>query len=361
MKTCPNCAAPREDNAAFCPFCGTKLETNAPAAQSSPEPEADDTSFSVPQPQTAAEEAQKKARSRKPLLITLTSLLLVGALVLVTVLTNCFGLISPLAPLGKAFLKTLTAKSLTMTQEIKIKQGGEVVNEEEHTLRIATNPRTEEFTELIKSETSTTLYYEDTLYYFYQNEDRIHAYTSDATEFVENYFNAINALTGKDPSFFEDQLLNSGAEEFFDLDELESFGKDFYKEFLNNKVWLKETLGFQKRGNTYSFDVDLGAVTESFFDFLLDSEYLTEKGENMVKDGLNLYETTLSPQLEGVELKLSFTLSFTGYLTEMKINTEKDDEEQAITIKFSDIGKTEIREKEIDKIVSKVEKYENDR
>ena len=38
MKTCPNCQAQLDDNAAFCTACGARFEQPAPAAQ--PEPKA---------------------------------------------------------------------------------------------------------------------------------------------------------------------------------------------------------------------------------------------------------------------------------------------------------------------------------
>ena len=104
MKACPNASETKDAATAF---CDTRKSTFSSAAQ-----------------QSAPDEKRKKRK--KGLFAALLSLLLAALLVSATILTNFFGLVSPLVPLGSAALKTLRAESITITQTQTDKEGRSV-------------------------------------------------------------------------------------------------------------------------------------------------------------------------------------------------------------------------------------------
>lgn len=357
MRKCPSCGTEFQDNVNFCENCGTPTEEVI--IQAEPAPIYNEPVPAYSEPYNPA--PKKKRKKRKGLLITLIVIaVLLIAGVVTGLLTDWFGLASPMKKIFNAIEKTAKAESMTVNISFKetYRYDGETHTDENNAeFKYVINPDAEQLTVWGSSEDgSEILLVDNVLYKKYTYGDSTRAYiyddSIDIDEFFEMYNEYINCDSIFDMEKIEDLIDELGLSEYVDTDELESLLKEAMTDYIFNTEWLEDAAGLEKSGNTYTFEPNIKKILKDAIELCEDSDAFDDEIYDELIEGLN----DLIDEWEDVdveELKLSITLS-KKMIKEVEFIIEADDYSFEITISVSDINKTEISDDEIDEFADEV-------
>lgn len=342
MKHCSNCNTQLPDNAMFCGACGNSL------AQSPVQP----------QPQAYVEEQyfvpQKKKSKLLPILLTSgIALVLVIAVVVTGVLTNWFGFVSPLRGLGKAFTKTLGADSLSVNLNVELLDEDVDIDVK----CVADEKRENLAVKATVANYITFLMTDDTSYLLY----KLGSYSSGEIDhmygFNDEFFDLRDDRGDFDLDDLDDIVEKSELNEIIKPQKAEAFVMDFYRNCLCSDKWLENYLGFDKSGNTYTFNVDMAKLVEDIYYRYKDSDYLTLEA----KSDMDRYmpEIISECKANGARIRLTVTLDG-GYLSKIDVALVTTGNATEISLKVFDVNKTIITDAEKNDIITKVKNAEND-
>ena len=350
MKNCPSCATAAENENLFCPSCGTSLDEAAPSLEEdSVEPLKQETAaLKVNQKRT------KKARNKKPLITATSIILFLGIVAIIGALTDWFGLMPPLAGLYKAVQNTLASESLTLSFTESYRDGDGYSNSTKYNFKFVIDRENETFLLLSESEDGhVTLYSGDSEYIYKEDESWARVYETDDTTFTDAVLDAYDKINDPDEGAanIEEVLDKTGYAYLFDTETIFPALEAFVKKELCDKAWLKENLGFEKKGNTYSFSLNKKSVKRlSELTLEYDDEYhfLSEDGRSYLTyfvDNISVFYGDSSSTYElsvTVEKNLLAKLEFS---TSQKSGGYKYT--QNYKAKLSDVNQTEINKEEI--------------
>lgn len=341
-RSCGVCGAKLEPGLKYCGRCGNpqdsqdpnviqirplQFETTPPA----PAPAED------PGPQQPPVRSAPKNR-RKALWITLSAISVVLVIAIVAgLMTNWFGFYGPTAKIIDAAGKTLTAKNYTVT--INATAGDHTADTV--TMLVALDIEKRDLT--IVSYTGdeiTSMIYDGYQFSYLSYPDTY--YATDISEGLDQFFDAIDS----DGPFDLAELIREIDEDTYDqmdetlfMDKLDACLNKISRQY-NSDKWLKETAGMttKKSGSdtTYTFSPDT-------YELVIDTVSLTEEAFRDEDDFEEMMDSLKESKydMEELQFDLAFTLS-KGNLTEITYDSNIDDTDVSVEIKFSDIGETDI-------------------
>lgn len=342
MKRCVQCGAERPDGDKICTFCGTPLPVVEEGV--TPPVEAETPS------EVSADPKPKKKKKKKGLLIGLLVLLvlLIGTAV-AGWLTNWFGLVTPLSGLLKAAKKTAEAGSFTV--EISLKEKGDW-GSSKHSAegRAIVDWEKKELTAFGEVNGDEYLLVDDDFYsldgaYSYKSTMPVNEAGKESEELVDIQKGEID---------WEGIFDRLGLDEQLNAKNMNAFIKKTYTDYLCDDEWLEENLGFEKDGGVYTFRPDVERVAESIVDMASETDVFKKDAQNQVEDFLDDVNFNVIQDFE-----VSFTVEG-GYITNVKVVLEIDDELLTAEITLTEIGKTTISQEEIDDFIDEVEDFIED-
>mgnify|MGYP007112517114 CR=1 FL=1 len=272
-----------------------------------------------------------------PLLIGSTSLVLV--VVIIGFCTNWFGLTAPLNGLFKA------VQNMTQLESVTVKAG-------DNTTRYIIDSENEEITAVSKSNYRTECEYNGTVY-FYDNDGYAYIYTDDDSS---EFFETKEKYGDVDNIDWEDFVDDTDLDDYLKSDEMSGFVDDLFDNYLSDKDWLEEYLGFERDGDDYIFEPDLDKLPDELIRICDESDAVTRKGK---KDFEKLVDDEFE-DTDDVTIRVTITVE-SGYITRLEIEEDYPSGSHGEVIKFSDFNETEISEDEIDEIKDKTEQIIADR
>lgn len=345
MKKCLMCGKTMPDAAEFCDVCfgplgiveGTEAPTPTPAAEP------------VAAPASQQPTPKKGLVMANWLKLALVAVVALGALVAVGWLTNWFGLASPVAKLGKAIVKTADADSLTVKYSVKETYSNGHVYRDSATMKVVVDKKKEKVTFLSESDGSTMLYDNGDEYYYREPEgdDRGYAsiYEGDDDELSETVFDAYEDIYDGKKIHWDELIKTLDLDDYVDHKEVDEFVKTVYKECLNDRKWLKECLGLEKKGNTYTFEPDVAELGDTIIDLVDDSDAFRRKAKQGIEDEVDYYVELVDDY--DVEFTVTITLK-RGYLSAIHVEGSNEyGDEYELEIEITDINKTTIDTKKI--------------
>ena len=360
MKKCSVCGQSWPDGITFCGACGGAV-MDVPAAPQEPQ---------VAAVNLIADEPPIKKKPRRKAWIAVLAVVLVIAIVVGGFCTNWLGLFSPLSGLMKAAERTLYADSITVACVEKYNSES-YYSESEYEMRIALNEdeRTvaayveENYTYTDKEghgdpgdhqRTYVTALEGDRKYYYRTNED---GEVTNATISEQHYKDSFKLREqGID---WEEIIEQFGLERYVDADEMDNFIKEVSKKYLDNTQWLEDTLGYSREGNTYTFSVDIEKLCESVIEAVEESYAFSGAFTQETKQQIEQFLHEMKKEKMDPEIEISVTVDgryLSGILVEIRdLNGIGTKEEYEIT--FSDVNGTEVADKDIRRVKSKVNAY----
>ncbi len=367
MKYCPNCGKELPDEAAFCGECGCAMpvaqaevyaETAYPEgyAQTYAEgyPEAYPQAYPQAYPEYIPEQPPKKKKTWLWILLGVLGVLIAAAVV--GFFTNWFGLVSPLHGLGKAFAKTGSAESMTVKMTLKYTDEDGESEKESGEIRVVLDEDEEKIYYITESEGSTMLFDDGDVYTYIEAEDEDdydYAYVQESEESAgKEYFEAYEDFyDGKDIDW-EEWVEFAELEDYIKANKMEDFIKEFNKEYLCNSEWLEKTLGFEKDGNTYTFEPNFKRLSKEVTKIVDDSRAFTDEAKEIVEEAME--EVKEGAEEDDISLTVSFTVKG-GVISEIAIKATSGDNKVEYTIEITDVNKTSITSADREEIRDKVE------
>ena len=335
MKYCRFCGTALEDDCAFCDQCGNCLTTV----------EEEKTEASVKAP------ASPKKRKTKRIVITVAVVL--SVLLVVTgigLLTNWFGLISPMKGLIDATKNTLTSKSLTVRVRITDDDAMGRRFTEEEKLQLIFDRENEEFALYARGNRGIRAYYEGTSYVY--TARRVRMYRDSGGE---DFFDRVDKYVDEDNNInWKNVIRDARFEKYVDYSEIEDALEDFIKNDLCDKKWLESKLDFKKKGDVYTFEADAVDLYDLILEVCDDSDVFTKAGMDAVAGGLKRYGRELLE--EDGSVKLSVTVK-DKKISKVVLVLNFADSKRTIELKFSGYNKTKITEKEIVSLEDMIRAY----
>lgn len=356
MRKCTVCNHEWPDAVLFCGVCGGSTEEVPTPAYVAPEGAA-----FVP----VEEETPIKKKSLKGLWLALVAVVLCGALV-TGFITNWFGLFSPWSKVGRAALRVFKADSATIAFRMEQHDDGDDGETIDGTLYVVLDEDAEEITgymELNNGGSQVVAIDGDRGYEYTTSEDNVVTSAEinevDSEEFFDMRDEFLDALKERDTDW-EDVIDDLGWEDYLDEDEMDKFVRQLNRKYFGNTRWLKKNMGYSRKGNTISFDIDPEKFLEALLDIVDDSDAFTRQGKREIGDALEEALDALDEQEADVSIKISFTVKGL-YLSNvhMELSGEVDGEEGHIEVDadISDVNKTEVTRDEIRDVRSIVDRW----
>ena len=283
-------------------------------------------------PQGFEPQQPKKKLFIKPLIIGGAALAVVIAVVITGFCTNWFGLGAPLNGLTKAFEKTVEAESLTFKATTKGASADEVIEG-----KMTIDRDEEDIKYIIEDESYKQCVVDGKMYH-----------VSDGYAFESEFDNdAYKEYINDDGEIDWEKIVeDNDLEDYIDADEIEPFIEEFNENYLKDKEWLEEYLGFEKDGNDYIFEPELKKLFKEMKNICDDCDALTKEAKEEIKEVLDEAIEEI-----GKDDELTFTITVeSGYIACIKIEGVLGGEKGSVEIELTDINDTEISDKEIDKI-----------
>ncbi len=342
MKKCSSCGVGLPDDVSFCTSCGgAAIEVAEEVAESA---------VVVAAPEAAVAETPTKKKLPKWLILVIAAVVAVGALLIVLLTTHCFGLMDPLDKPLNAAKKTMKADNATI--KVSINNDGE---KQTYTAKLALNKDKKKVTVLYEDDDETTLIVDGVQYRYRETEDGDYASISEKALNEKDFFKGYNAILEDGEIQWSAIVKEANLGSVIDAKKIDDFMDTFEKEYLNNKKWLKENLGYEKDGNTYVFKPDIEELGESIIDMCDDSKAFKKAAKEMIEEAIE----ALVEQAD--ELKLRATVSVTvekGYISKIRIELKGENiDKMDVTVSISDVNKTEISSKDIKKAQEKVQNW----
>lgn len=359
MKYCPNCGTQLPDEAAFCGACGCAMPTEQAAyPEAYPQAETYTATYAETYPEYAPEyvpeQPPKKKKTWLWILLGVLGVLIVAAVV--GFFTNWFGLVSPLHGLGKAMAKTGSAESLTLKATVKYTYEDGETEKETVNMRVVLDEDEEKIYYMSEAGDTVTLFDDGDVYYYREAEDEDdydYAYVTESDESAgKKYFETYEDIyDGKDIDW-EEWVEAAELEDYIKGNKVEDFLEEFNKEYLRDTDWLEKTLGFEKDGNTYTFEPSMKRLSKEITKIVDDSRAFTDEAKEAVDEVMT--EIKESAEEEDISLRISFTVKG-GYVSEITIKATADDAKVEYTVEITDVNKTSISSKDMSAIRDKVE------
>lgn len=345
MKRCTVCAEYWPDSNSFCGNCGgalvdagfvenvdekTVAATEYKVHTTAPTGVVDNSvDYGVVSNETIEQQPVKK--SKKPLLAVVCAVLVVAVIFSAGLLTNWFGLGSPLNGLIRAAAKTMKSESMTIDVKMRGASADEAM-----TVRYAGDIKNEELSYIIEEDNYKGCLYDGYMYREYSDGDM---YRSEV-DYDEIFENIERYYDGKKIDW-EEVIVDADLEDYINHEEVDGFLKDIYKDCLSDKKWLKNYLGFKKSGNVYTFEPDLEKLFEEINDICQDSDVFTKDAKDDLEEEFE-YLIDAAKE-EDAEISIEITVKG-GRINNVEVNADSDNEKIRLTAELYDFNKTDIAE-----------------
>ncbi len=279
-----------------------------------------------------------KKKNRKPLIITLISVMMVLVIVLVMGLcTNWFGMVSPLNGLIQAVQNTVCADNLTVKSEnVKIyadwdrEDGKPVV--------------------LVDAGYSSELYKNGKSYYYSGD----YAYVGKLSNKEESFETLVEATN--DSIDLDKALKALDLDDYLDGEDASTVLQEFYTEYLCDEQWLEDTLGFTKDGDTYIFQPDLRDLCKDVNNFCQDADAFDSDTRDTIEELID----ELLDEVEKKDIEIKIEVVVDGdYVSEIDIEYEYRQRNDRLLIKIDDVNTTEF-DSEVEELENNVEQWIED-
>lgn len=352
-RRCPQCGAAVRDTLSFCPNCGCSMNQTSQYNQGNYDDAVNQTTQLAPK--------RKKAKIRTIIMGTVAILMVV--VLVAGLLTNWFGLTGPGNRIASAVGKTIDSGSFTVDIEMVMKEeysDGVDTEKIEGTAQVIFEPDKRELTLYaeLESEGEWTVVAIYDGFLIRQND--YNCYKTDISDDLDAFFDVYEETASKDFSWedFLDQIMGKGtydeAQEYVDFDELSQCCADYAKK-LNDQKWLKKNAGYSTKkedGVTkHCFNPDVYVFLDESSD-MFEKAFVEEDDFQSLKDelrdnkrGLRDFDVELAIGIKG------------GKLVELEFEGSADYETLSASMKFKDIGKTDIDEGDLESLFKKAVTY----
>lgn len=319
MKVCQTCGEPMQEQDQFCQSCGGVAQ--APG-------DADAGAADQPMPQPV------KKPKKGWLIGAIVALVVIVGGVIAGLLTDWFGLATPLHGLISATEKTLKAESMT------VRVTGD---DEECEIRWKMDRETYQAVAMWSDNGSDYLLSHGKQYRYssqYPSVSVLH----DEDELID----MIDEFLTDDGIDWEALIKEYDLEDDIDADVLDTFLKSLYRDCLCNDEWLEEYLSFEKDGDVYHFEPNIKAIGEDILD-------RADEAELFSKNAMRSLRSAVDEVADEVEIaSLDITVQ-DGYLSSIRFTLIDHTYEYDYTVEISDVNETDITEQEIEDFIDKVE------
>lgn len=355
MRKCTICRQEWPDGSMFCGVCGGVTEEVPASVNSVPmedifTPVTDDT--------------PPKKRIPTWLLLAVAAVLLC-AMLTVGFIYNWFGLFSPWGRLGRATARALKADSATITYSLEVTSDSDHSEQTGEIYLVLDEDAEEVFAYFVLEDGNErqVAAVDGDRSYNYRAEDGTVQYASvgdvDADELFDARDELLDSLKERDPDW-DDILEDAGLEDYLDADEMDKFVRQLGRKYFGNRRWLKENMGYSRKGNTVTLRPDPETFLEALLEIVEDSDAFTRKGKREIGDALDEALDALDEAEADLDIEISFTT--TGrYLSNihLEVSGEVDGEEGAVEldIDISNVNKTEVEQSDIRYVRNLVEEW----
>ena len=188
----------------------------------------------------------------------------------------------------------------------------------------------------------------------YENVDLKNTAKSD----FEEIFKAIDVLSGGDV----DIDYNDKTKDLIKLSD------DIYSKYckkFGSKKWLEDCLGYEKNGNTYSFEPDLEALLDDLTEFIEENEEdineiiemgldVADVNENVDVDDLYDLIDEISNEIQESDIEVSAEITIEkGCISEINYSYEEYGEKIEVEIEISELGEAKVNVDDVDSIINK--------
>ena len=323
---------------------------NSYMPENSANPQVDDNSYS---PEGSDGNKPKKKKFLKPLIISLVAVVVVIGVVVAGLLTNWFGLCKPLQGVVDAFENTFKAESCEINVEMANKFDDTQV--ENFNIKYNIDKANEDITMLVNGGGNQACVYDSKSYSLdKEGKAEINDFDSKAV------FEAIGKLEDEsEDTDFGKIVKEAELEHVFDPDEIDAFVDELKSDYLEDKGWLEEYLGFEKDGDKYMFDIDFEKLCDELIRISDESDAITKDAKKDIEESLE----ELSAQAEKLEIGGKITITVKDdYIDNILCEvTVQEITVVEITLSFIGVNSTEISEDEINEIKTAVEKKLDDK
>lgn len=382
MKFCAKCGGSVQDDAVFCLNCGSSITNSTPVefqeepaepVLDSPAPvECEELPDAAPicAAEEPAEEAappmpRKKKSKGKLIGIIVGGIVLLAAIAFVIIgfVTNWFG--GPLGGLANACAKTWNAGNFTLNLSASIDMSksydssmgiigdptmGSLMSDLSGEFKIDIDRENRELIVLadipVREYAATILIHNCSMYMIARDqEDQIlSAQTQQLPQ--ESFDELFDILNGDNET--NDEALEKLLEQLdskADVEELKAFFQSIGRECLGNQEWLEEFLGFEKKDNKYTFEIDVDDLTKDLAERAYEADIISKSQKKSMTSTKSNATIEIDMTVEG------------GYLTELEMLMDTETMDISFIMEFSDINKTEITEDDINDTKDTVTEY----
>lgn len=348
---CNNCGKQLETNAAFCNNCGTKVEQINNEAKSS--------------------DVVKKT-TKAPLFIgiavALVAIIVIGIVGTVIKMSN-----NPINKILKATQNTIDQGSCEFDVRINFDGDKESMN---GVIEIDRDKKSISY-DIYDNEGNRAILVNNTIVEIYEEWEEIDVYNVDK-KMIKSMFDIYENVDLKNPakSDFEEifKAIDELSEGDVDIDyndeskDLIKLSDDIYSKYckkFGSKKWLEDCLGYEKNGNTYSFEPDLEALLDDLTEFIEENEEdideiiemgldVADVNENVDVDDLyDLIDEILDESREDdIEVSVEITIE-KGCISEINFSYEEYGDKLEVEIEISELGEAKVKVDDVDSIINK--------
>lgn len=281
---------------------------------------------------------QPVKKSKKGWLIgVIVALVVIVGGVIAGLLTDWFGLATPLHGLISATEKTLKAESMTVRFKAE---------DDEYEFRLKIDPKTQKVVAMTSDDYADYLFV-DGKQYVYEDEYSWVDTLYDEDELMD----VIDEFWMEDGVDWEALIKEYDLEDDIDADVVDTFLKSLYRDCLCNDEWLEEYLSFEKDGDVYHFEPDLRAMGKDILDRADEAELFSSKQlMRSLRSAVDEVADEVAIASLDITVQDGYLSCISGTLINKYYNSEYD-----FTVEISDVNETEITEQEIEDFIGKVE------
>lgn len=370
---CGNCGKTIPDNVAFCPGCGTPVAKQETAQQNSlggseyvaaAEPAAPKTVFcpgcgqTVPAgsatcsccgaPLTGVREARVRSggTGSKKLWIILTAAVAAIAVVVVGLCCGWFSSKEPAEAVWDGAQKTVFADNFTAD----ISNGSQTI-----TVKAALDEDEDSVTMVAQNNGEMQAIYRNQMIEsdsYYGDDYDVYDITGDIQMFFELYDEIEDGIDREEIEELVYRIFGTDPSKYINLDEVENYLNQVWDNF-NDTKWLEENVGYSKDGDTHIFEVNLLKLIN-----VLVADAAPVFNDAQMYESLRSQIRRVGSGMAAANLRIEVTIDG-GELSMVRIAPSMMGlgEAMAITIRFYDIGSTEIDTGMLEQILAEASGY----
>ncbi len=308
-----------------------------------------------------AKQPQPKRKLRRVIIAIATAAAVLIAGTAGGLLTGWYGLAGgPLGQLAAAVGKTLDNESVTTTFKLETPIGNEQ-SKLEGKLKLLIDSKEEEVTLLLDSKASGSvlateidLLLLDEVIYQISKVTMGGELISEAGSLevdLDKFWEFYHDFKNKQSADWSEALEESEWKDAVEEDRIQLFLDTLREDCFGDREWLEKYLGFTKKGGSYRFDFEIKTLLNELVD--------VADACGLFKVHLDGITSTLIKQID-IQVEMGFEVKWGKLVAmdaEVNYKTDKEKQQIAVELAFSDIGKTVITEEEIDKVRDEVDEW----